>query len=351
MILHVDMDQFYAAVEQREHPEFSGKPVIVGADPKEGRGRGVVQTCSYEAREFGIRSGMPISRAWKLCPDAIFVRPKFELYISTSNRVMAILRRKAEKFEQWGLDEAFLDVTSKVEGFEKAKQLALTIKKEILRKERLTCSIGIGSNKLVAKIASDYNKPDGITMVRDGEESRFLAPLPVRRLLWIGKKTERQLGKLGIKTIGDLAGFDTLTLREKFGSMASYYFQAARGIDESEVSGKGIAKSISREVTFEEDTSDMNQIFETLNQLCREIHEELEEKKKLFKTITIKIRYGTFRTFTHGKTLSFYSNSLQTFQKTSMKLFEPFLKKNEKVRLIGVKVSNFLSGGKQKTLF
>jgi DNA polymerase IV (DinB-like DNA polymerase) len=351
IIFHVDMDQFYAAVEQREHPEFVGKPVIVGADPKEGRGRGVVSTCSYEARGFGVRSGMPISRAWKLCSEAVFVRPNYELYIPTSRRIMVILRGYSDKFEQWGLDEAFLDVSSKIESFGEARQLALAIKEEVLKRERLTCSIGIGSNKLVAKIASDYNKPDGITVVREGEAAKFLAPLPVRKLLWVGKKTERRLNKLGIKTIGDLAGFDASILKEKFGSMGNYYVQAAQGFDRSEVADRGVMKSVSREVTFEEDTSDVNQIYETLDQLCREIHEELKEMKTLFKTITIKIRYENFQTFTHGKTLGFYSNNLQVFQKTSKELVEPYLKKGKRVRLVGVRASNFTSGSEQRTLF
>jgi DNA polymerase IV (DinB-like DNA polymerase) len=351
IIFHVDMDQFYAAVEQREHPEFAGKPVIVGADPKEGRGRGVVSTCNYKAREFGVKSGMPIGRAWKLCSDAIFVRPNYELYIPTSKRIMAILRGYTDKLEQWGLDEAFLDVSLKVTCFEEAKRLALAIKKEVLSKEQLTCSIGIGPNKLVAKVASDYNKPDGITVVREDEAARFLAPLPVRKLLWVGKKTERRLNKLGIKTVGDLADFDASILKEKFGSMGSYYVQAAQGIDRSEVSDKGVMKSISREVTFEEDTSDVDKIYETLEQLCREIYDELKEVRTLFKTITIKIRYENFQTFTHGKTLGFYSNNLQIFQKTSKELIEPYLNKEEKVRLVGVRASNFTSGSEQRTLF
>jgi len=350
IIFHVDMDQFYAAVEEREHPEYKGKPVIVGADPKEGKGRGVVSTCNYEARKYGVRSGLPISRAWKLCPDAIYLQPNYKLYIQTSLRIMRILRKYADKFEQWGLDEAFLDVSSRVENFEEARQLAEAIKREIYEKERITCSIGVGPNKLVAKIASDFEKPDGLTIVEKSEVEEFLAPLPVRKLLWVGKKTERKLNALGIKTIGDLAAFDVSVLTEKFGVMGLQYHLSARGIDNSEVTERSKVKSVSRENTFEEDTADFDLIFETLDELSREIHEELAERKLLFKTVTIKIRYENFETHTHGKTLPFFTNSLQRLKKTARELIQPYLGKNRKIRLVGVRVSNFVSGKEQKTL-
>ena len=180
IIFHVDMDQFYAAVEEREHPEFKGISVIVGADPKEGKGRGVVSTCNYEARKYGVKSGIPISRAWKLCPDAVYIKPNYRLYTQASSKIMAILQKYTDKFEQWGLDEAFLDISLKIDNFRDARRLAEEIKREIYKKERLTCSIGVGPNKLVAKIASDFRKPNGITVVEESEVEGFLAPLPVR---------------------------------------------------------------------------------------------------------------------------------------------------------------------------
>ena len=349
-IFHVDMDQFYAAVEEREHPEFKGKPVVVGADPKEGKGRGVVSTCNYEARKYGIRSGMPISRAWKLCADAVYLQPNFKLYIPTSSRIMKILRKHADKFEQWGLDEAFLDVSSKVSSLEKAKQLAEIIKREIYEEEKLTCSIGIGPNKLVAKMASDFKKPDGITIVEKSDVERFLAPLPVRKLLWVGKKTERKLNEMGIKTIGDIAAFDVASLTEKFGVMGAQYHLSARGIDKSEVSESDVVKSVSREITFEEDTSDLGLILETLDKLSQEIYEELVERKMLFKTVTIKIRYKNFETHTRGKTLSFFTNNLQSIQKTARELIQSYLSENRKIRLVGVRASNLISSKEQRTL-
>ena len=350
IILHVDMDQFYAAVEEREHQEFKGKPVVVGADPKDGKGRGVVSTCNYLARKYGIRSGMPISRAWKLCPDAVFLRPRYKLYIQTSSRIMEILRRYADKFEQWGLDEAFLDISSKASNFEKARQLANAIKHEIYEKENLTCSIGVAPNKLVAKIASDFQKPDGLTVVEESDVEHFLAPLPVRKLLWVGKKTERKLNKLGIKTISELASFDVSILTEKFGVMGAQFYLSAQGLDHSEVAESGEVKSVSRETTFEEDTSDVDLVSETLDKLSREIHEELAERGLLFKTVTIKIRYKNFETHTHGKTLPFFTDNLQSLRKTAKELIQPYIDKDRKIRLVGVRVSNFTSSKEQRTL-
>jgi DNA polymerase IV (DinB-like DNA polymerase) len=350
VILHVDMDQFYAAVEEREHPEYRGKPVVVGADPKEGAGRGVVSTCNYEARKFGIKSGMPISRAWKLCPDAIYVRPNFKLYIDVSSRIMAIFKRYADKFEAWGLDEAFIEVSSKVSDFGEAKRLAATIKSKIYGEEGLRCSIGVASNKLVAKIASDHEKPDGLTVVEGKEAERFLAPLPVRRLLWVGRKTERKLHKLGIETIGDLAAFEVSTLTKKFGVMGEYYHLAARGIDESEVSETGVVKSVGREVTFDVDTAKSTKVLETVDQLSRTIHDELVDRGFFFKTVTVKIRYENFQTHTHGNTLPLFAGDLRTLRKMARALVRPHLDEQRKIRLIGVRASNFISRKHQKTL-
>ncbi len=350
IIFHVDMDQFYAAVEQREHPELEGKPVVVGADPKEGKGRGVVSTCNYEARRFGVRSGMPISRAWKLCPDAVYLQPTYGLYTQASSRIMTILRKHADKFEQWGLDEAFLDVSTRSRNYEDARRLAERIKREIYEKERLTCSIGIGPNKLVAKIASDFKKPDGLTVVEESKVEGFLAPLPVRKLLWVGKKTERRLNEIGIKTVGDLAAFDVSVLTEKFGVMGTQYHLFALGVDKSEVAERGVIKSVGREITFEEDTSDFGLVFETLDKLSREIHRELIESKLLFKTVTVKVRYENFETHTHAKTLPYFTNNVESLQKVGKELLQPYLSMKRKIRLIGLRTSNFASSKEQRTL-
>ncbi|MFQ5758787.1 MAG: DNA polymerase IV [Candidatus Bathyarchaeia archaeon] len=350
VIIHVDMDHFFSAVEEREHPEYKGKPVIVGADPKEGKGRGVVSTCNYETRKFGIRSGMPISRAWKLCPDAVYLQPDFKLYGKVSSRIMAILRRYADKFERWGWDEAFLDISSRARDFEEAKKIAENIKQEIHDKEGLTCSVGVGPNKLVAKIASDFKKPDGLTVVEEKAVQDFLAPLPVRKLLWVGKKTERKLNSMGVRTIGDLAAYDVSVLTEKFGVMGAQYHLMARGIDESEVAERGEIKSVGREVTFEEDTSDLDLILGTLDELSETVHGEVVRLKMLLKTVTVKVRFENFETHTHGRTLPSFTNRLQDLQKTARELAETYLRQNRKVRLIGVRVSTFTSHKEQTTL-
>ncbi|MDH5753697.1 MAG: DNA polymerase IV [Candidatus Bathyarchaeota archaeon] len=350
IIIHVDMDHFFTAVEERERPEFKGKPVIVGADPKEGKGRGVVSTCNYNARKFGVRSGMPISRAWKLCPEAIYLPVNYELYEKVSNEIMGILRKYTDKFEQWGIDEAFLDVTLKVKGCEEAKALARRIKNEIYEKEKLTCSTGIGPNKLVAKIASDIQKPDGLTLVKEEDAEKFFAPLPVRKLLWVGRKTEQKLKIMGIKTIGDLANYDPAVLTETFGVMGTQLYLMAHGIDKSEVKERSDVKSISRDVTFEEDTADFDFVLNTLGRLSEEVHKDVWEQNLCFKTVTVKVRYENFETHTHSKTLPFITDRLQDLKKTARELMQDYLKLDRKIRLVGVRVSNLVSAEKQKKL-
>jgi len=350
VIFHVDMDQFFAAVEEKMRPEIRGKPVVVGADPKDGKGRGVVSTCNYEARKYGIRSGMPITKAWRLCPDAVFLPVNIPLYLQVSSRIMTILSSFADEFESWGIDEAFLDVSSRVKDFDEAKQLALRIKKEIREKEGLTCSIGIGPNKLVAKIASDMQKPDGLTEVEEGSVKAFLEPLDVDKLLWVGKKTARKLNKLGIKTIGDLARYDPSVLTEKFGVVGTQLYLYAQGIDRSEVGFKGEVKSIGRNITFEKDTSDWDFVFKVLDKLCEEVHKEVKEYNVLFKTAAITVRYENFETHTHSKTLPFFTGRLEDLKKAAHELMQPYLRPDRKIRLIGARVSSLVSAEKQTRL-
>jgi DNA polymerase IV (DinB-like DNA polymerase) len=350
IIFHLDMDHFYTAVEERERPEYKGKPVIVGADPKAGKGRGVVSTSNYEARKAGVRSGMPISRAWKLCPEAVYLPPNFPLYIRVSIEIMDIARRYADKFEQWGIDEAFLDVTSRVKDYAEAESLARTIKREIYDAEKLTCSIGVGPNKLVAKIASDIQKPDGLTLVREEEVEKFLAPLPVRKLLWVGRKTEAKLKAIGVSTIGDLARLDPSLLTEMFGIMGMQMHLMARGIDRSEVEQRTEVKSISHETTFEEDVGDADVVLKALDELSEAVCKEAIDQNFFFKTVTIKVRYENFETHTHGKTLPFMTNRSQDLKKTARELLQAYLRQDRKVRLIGVRVSSLVSGERQKTL-
>ncbi len=332
------MDSFFASVEVREKPELAGKPVVVGADPKGGKGRGVVSTCSYEARKYGIRSGMPISRAYKLCPAAVFLPVNFPLYIEASNEVMNILRKYAEKFQQAGIDEAYLDVSS-AESFEAARGLALKIKNEIKEKVKLTCSIGVGPSKIVAKIASDYKKPDGLTVVEPSKVLEFLSPLPVRKILGIGKKTEAELKTMGIGTIGQLAGYDIQKLLSRFGKWGLYMHELALGIDESEVRGEECCKSISRETTFEEDTDDAAVIYRTMDELAEDVHMSLVDEGFLFKTLTIKVRYQHFITRTRAHTLAHYTDEPGVIKEAAKALLKGFID-GKLVRLIGVRLSN-----------
>lgn len=351
IILHLDMDHFFTAIEEREQPALRGRPVVVGAAPKEGKGRGVVHTSNYEARKFGVRSAMPISRAWKLCPDAVYLPPNFELYSQVSEEIMDVLRKYADKFEQWGIDEAFLDLTSRVKDFTEAEKLAHQIKDKIHQTQKLTCSIGIGPNKLVAKIASDHNKPNGLTIVREEEVEAFLTPLPVRKLLWVGRKTEQKLSTIGIKTIGDLAHHDPTILIDNFGVAGTQFHLMAHGIDKSEVEERGQIKSISRDVTLEEDTSDFELVLNILDELSTEVTKEVLDYGYYFRTITIRIRYEDFETHTHSKTLPVMTNRLQDMKKTARELIHGHLGTDKKIRLVGLRVSNLVSLKEQKTLF
>jgi len=351
IIFHLDMDHFYTAVEERLRPELKGKPVIVGADPKEGHGRGVVSTSNYDARKFGVRSGMPISRAWKLCPEGVYLPVNMALYVKVSNRIMEIARNFADKFEQWGIDEAFLDVTSRVKDSAEAQALARALKREIFLREGLTCSIGISYNKLVAKIASDMQKPDGLTMVEEEDAEKFLDSLPVRKLLWVGKKTGEALENMGIKTIGDLARSDPSALVETFGVMGNQLYLMAHGIDRSEVEERSEIKSVGRDVTFQEDTDDLDFILKTLDELAEDVHGEALSHKLYFKTVTVRVRYENFETHTRSKTLPFVTDRLQDLTKTARELMWPYFRPNRKIRLVGVRVSSFVSGSNQKKLF
>jgi DNA polymerase IV (archaeal DinB-like DNA polymerase) len=350
-IFHLDMDHFYTAVEERENPAIKGKPVVVGSDPKEGKGRGVVSTSNYEARAVGIRSGMPISQAWRLCPNAVYLPSNFPLYIKVSGEIMAIARRYACKFEQWGIDEAFLDVSDKVKDWAEAEVLARQIKQEIKDKEHLTASIGAGPNKLIAKVASDFQKPDGLTVVKEEDAEKFLEPLAVRKLLWVGRKTEAKLQSLGINTIGDLARYDPTALSSMFGVMGLQMHLMARGLDRSEVEEREGVKSISHETTFEADTADAAAILQALDALCVDVQKETADQKLLFKTVTIKIRYQGFETHTKAKTLPRLTNRVEDLKKTARELLLPYLEADRKIRLIGVRVSSLVSCEKQKTLF
>jgi DNA polymerase IV (DinB-like DNA polymerase) len=339
IILHLDMDSFYASAEMQAHPELRHKPVVVGADPKQGRGRGVVLTCSYEARASGIRSAMPVSQAFALCPQAVYLPPDFTFYAKISGDVMTILKSIGFRFQQVSIDEAFLDL-SPLHGYRDAAVLAEQIQETVRTRLGLTCSIGIGESKLVAKIASDFKKPAGLTVVEPPGTGDFLAPLPVRKIPGIGKKAELALFELGIRTIGDLAAYDTRKLVAEFGRGAAVLHETALGIDGSEVEDHECARSLSREITFDTDTDDPELIAMTMDTLAEEVYTGLVLKNLSFRTLTIKVRYKGFITRTRACTLSHYSRKKEMLRTCAHSLLRE-MKEDKKVRLLGIRLSSF----------
>jgi DNA polymerase IV (archaeal DinB-like DNA polymerase) len=339
IILHLDMDSFYASVEMEAHPGLRNKPVVIGADPKQGRGRGVVSTCSYEARAFGIRSAMPVSQAFVLCPHAIFLPPDFPRYSTVSADVMTILRSYGFCFQQVSIDEAFLDVTS-LGSFRDAASLAEQIQATIERELGLTCSIGIGQSKLVAKIASDFKKPAGLTVVEPSGTQDFLDPLPVRKIPGIGKKAELALFDLGITTIGGLAAYDIRKLMAEFGRGAAVLHETALGIDGSDVEEHMDTRSISREITFDTDTDDPGLITTTMDTLADEVYIGLVQEDLSFKTLTIKVRYQGFITRTRARSLSHYTCKKESLLTCAHSLLRELIE-DRKVRLLGIRLSSF----------
>ncbi len=350
IIFHVDMDYFFAACEIRQRPELRDKPVVVGADPRHGKGRGVVSTCNYAARAFGIHSGMPISKAYSICPSAAYLPVNFNLYWQVSDSIMSILRSHADKFQQTSIDEAFLDITSKAKNCDEANELALKIKLEILEKEKLTCSIGIGPNKLIAKMASDTNKPDGITVVLPEHVQNFLFPLPVGKLYGIGTKTEAVLKEMNIETIGDLARYDVQILQDQFGKIGAAMHQMANGVDESGIIEEAGIQSVGREVTFDEDTNDIVLLNDVINGMSDELYSALKNNGYSFRTVTLKLRYENFETHTHQKTLPRLTTDLSSLNDAIKELLSYFLESKKKVRLIGVRLSNLSTTEGQKSL-
>lgn len=350
IILHADMDCFYAAVEMHDQPQYAAKPVVVGADPQGGTGRGVVSTCSYEAREYGIRSAMPISQAYRLCPDAVFLRPRMARYGDVSEEIMAILRSPGFRFEQVSVDEAFLDL-GPAGSFGAARTLAEELKQEIRTRCGITCSLGLAPTKLVAKIASDFKKPDGLTVVEPADVAEFLAPLPVRRIPGIGSKTEKELHALGIQTIGDLAAYDIQGLLGHFGRSAIALHEAALGADGSAVVERDGIKSLSKETTFAQDTDDPAEIVATMEALVGEVYHALAKEQLSFKTITVRVRSEGFVTTSKAKTLDHYHNDEAAIRGCAQEMLRELFC-GRKIRRLGLRLSGLRrQDARQQTLF
>ncbi|MBI2547845.1 DNA polymerase IV [Candidatus Woesearchaeota archaeon] len=341
IILHLDMDCFFAAIEIRDHPEWKGKPVIIGADPEHGRGRGVVSTCSMEARKLGIRSAMPISKAYQLCPQGVFYQPCFDKYTRVSGRIMEIVKHFCPVMEQASIDEAYTDACFCGE-FESARLLAQRIQQEIHEKEHLTCSIGIAPNKLLAKIASDYHKPNGLTMITYSQVSSFLHPLELRKLPGIGEKTEQLLQNIGIFTIGELASISTENLRNVVGLAAAHYLsEAAQGIDNRPLVDEYLARSVGRERTFHQDTKIITLLQYTLAQLARQVIIDLRSEGFMrFKKVMLRLRYEDFETHTKQYSLIAASDSHNVLFHVAWYLMNPFLRDKRRIRLLGIRVGS-----------
>jgi len=340
VVFHVDMDAFYVSVERRENPELSGKPVIVGADPKGGTGRGVVMACSYEAREMGIRSGMPIGMAWRKVPTAVYLRPNYELYGAVSESVMNVLRSYADILEHVSIDEAFLDVTSKVRGFEDAPEYAARLKAAVLEREGLACTIGVAPNKSIAKIASDLAKPDGLRVVRPDDVISFLDPLPVTKISGVGVKTAELLERVGVRTIGELARFPGAELKKILGKNSVWLWGIARGMEQLPVEERPDPKSISVERTFDRDVSEWSVVRGTLRDVAHNVFLRARAQGATFRTIGIKIRFEGFQTHLRERTLASNVLDEEVLANVTQELAQEFAERKRRVRLLGVRVTH-----------
>lgn len=341
------MDAFFAAVEQRDHPEYRGKPVIVGSDPKEGKGRGIVATCSYEARKYGVHSAQPISQAWRKCPQGIYVQPGMSKYVRISERLMEILLEFTDLLEQVSIDEAFLDVSGSRRLHGTGPVIARKVKDRIFRDQMLTASVGVAASKFVAKVASDLHKPDGLVVVEPGREREFLAPLPVSRLWGVGKRTEEELLKLGFTRVGQVAEADREYLAARLGASAgAHLWELANGIDDRVVSPEEGYKSVGHETTFVTDVDDAEVIHDALLELTEKTCRRLRAHRALGRTITVKYREADFTTFTRRQSLRAGVDTTEAAFPIAWNLIRSMLRRGRRVRLVGVYLSNLLRVGK-----
>ncbi len=351
IIAHLDMDAFFAAVEERDRPKYKGLPIVVGADPMEGNGRGVVSTSNYKARKYGIRSATPISKAWQMSEDSrkkglppvIFLFPNFKKYEKSSLKILKIVKKFSPLVESASIDEVYFDLSDSG-SLKKAEVICNEIKNEIEKEEKLTCSIGIGSNRLIAKIASDFKKPDGLTVVEKGKEEAFLENFPIRKIPGIGPKTEEDLKNKKIATVKDLKSFSKEELKKMFGKWGQDLYFKIRGIDDSPIVEKYGIKSIGEQETFLKDTLDSKIIMNRFNHLCESVFERFEKSEfKNFQTIIVTIRFAGFETKNRSRTLTKPSSDLKSLQFEAFKLLAPFFDKRENpkrklIRLIGIRI-------------
>lgn len=335
-IIHVDMDAFYASVEQRDDPTLRGKPVAVGG----GGPRGVVAAASYEARVFGVKSAMPGMRARRLCPDLIFVKPRFEVYREVSTQIRAIFARFTDVIQPLSLDEAYLDVTANKAGITSATVIAQEIREMIRAETGLTASAGVSYNKLIAKLASDQNKPDGLCVVRPEEGAAFIAAMPVRRIHGVGPVTARRMQTLGIETGADLRARDMDFLRAHFGSAADYYWRAARGQDDRPVREREERKSVSVEDTFFDDLTDEAALIDEVEKIAQSLWTRIERAQAYGRTVVLKIKFADFRIITRSRSFPAAVRSPGLLAETGCMLLRAQLPLRMGARLLGLGVHN-----------
>lgn len=338
-IIHIDMDAFYASVEQRDNPAYRGKPIAVGGSP-EGRG-GVVSTASYEARKFGVRSAMPSKQALKLCPDIIFVYPRFEAYKEASRKIRAIFERYTDLIEPLSLDEAFLDVTVDKLGIGSALDIAKLIKEQIKQETGLTASAGVSSSKFVAKIASDLQKPDGLTFIGPSKIEAFMEKLPVEKFFGVGKVTAERMNKMGLHTGADLKKMTEEELVHFFGKSGRFFYKIVRGIDNREVQPHREHKSMGAEDTFSYDLSDIEEMYAMLEKIAGTVCKRLDKYELKGRTVTLKVKFHDFKQITRNHSFTHLLNDYDTIVNTAKDLLNNVNMHGKKVRLLGISLSNF----------
>ena len=338
-IIHIDMDAFYASVEQRDFPEYRGKPLVVGGLP-EGRG-GVVATASYEARKFGIRSAMPSKQALKLCPDVLFVRPRFAAYKEVSQQIREIFSRYTDLIEPLSLDEAYLDVTHDKLNIGSAIEIAKQIKQAIKDELHLTGSAGVSINKFVAKTASDINKPDGLTFIGPSAIEAFMEKLPVEKFFGVGKVTAQKMKNMGLHTGADLKKLSEAEMVKNFGKAGRFYYQIVRGIDNREVQPHRETKSLAAEDTFPYDLTTLAEMEAELDKIALTVCNRLQNYQLKGRTITLKIKYSDFKQITRNQSFPSGLNDLETVSTTAKRLLAATGVEDKKVRLLGISLSNF----------
>lgn len=349
MILHVDMDAFYASVEERDQPEIAGRPLIVGGSAES---RGVVAAANYPAREFGVHSAMATSKALRLCPDAVVLPPRMEWYSRIARQIREIFHRYTPEIEPLSLDEAFLDATGSVQLFGSVEEIGRKIKQDIWSELRLIASVGVAPNKFLAKLASDMDKPDGFTVITADVIQETLDPLPVTRIWGVGRVTAQKFHALGIHTISDLRQKSLEQLGKQFGSHGKHFWQLARGIDDRMVVPDRKAKSVSHETTFPTDIEDPDQLRAWLLELTEQVARRLRNSNLVARLIQLKVRYDNFDTITRSKRLEQATSSTQSIWQTAIQLFEHKLpKRHLRVRLLGVGAGLLSSADSSSSLF